>query len=286
MNQNNRKAFSLIELSVVILIIGILVAGVTQSSRLISEFKLSSARTQTKSSPIASITGILLWVESTSDESFTDSQEEDGLAVSTWYDINPQSSYKNNATTNSEDPLYTRTCINGLPCLRFGGDKSLSFDGSGLVGVDYTIIFVEQRRSVNTNGKIIGSAGSAAANAVMSAGYYSSTTSGLDQYDDPGFYTVPAYSPTSPAVSVFVQNSTDQRRYFRNGTEIANSNGTSGAKGRLTALTSPRIGRCVYCTTYYNGDIGEIVIFNRPLKAEERRSIEAYLGKKWGIRVN
>ncbi len=35
-----KKAFSLIELSIVILIIGILVAGVTQSSRLVLAMKL------------------------------------------------------------------------------------------------------------------------------------------------------------------------------------------------------------------------------------------------------
>lgn len=286
MSLNRRQAFSLIELSIVILIIGILIAGVTQSSRLISEFRLSSARSLTKSSPVASITGILLWVESTADESFTDSQEEDGLAVTTWFDLNPHSVTKNNATTNSEDPLYIRSCINGLPCLRFGGDKSLSFDGSGLVGVDYTIIYVEQRRSTNTNGKIIGSAGSAVLNTILDVGYFNSTSVGLDQYDDPGFYTVPAYSPSTPAISVFVQNLNDLRRHFRNGTELTNSNGTSGAKGRLVSVTSPRIGRCVFCGTYYNGDIGEIIIFNRPLKAEERTSIEKYLSKKWGIKTN
>jgi len=40
----NKKAFSLIELSIVILIIGIFVAGVTSSSRLLKQMKLTSAR--------------------------------------------------------------------------------------------------------------------------------------------------------------------------------------------------------------------------------------------------
>ncbi|MFM7620300.1 MAG: prepilin-type N-terminal cleavage/methylation domain-containing protein, partial [Alphaproteobacteria bacterium] len=46
------QAFSLIELSIVILIIGILVAGVTQSSRLVNQFRLTSARNITLSSPL------------------------------------------------------------------------------------------------------------------------------------------------------------------------------------------------------------------------------------------
>ena len=40
-------------------------------------------------------------------------------------------------------------------------------------------------------------------------------------------------------------------------------------------------------TTEYltNGLIGEIIIFERPLKNEERQSIESYLGKKFNIKL-
>lgn len=50
-----QKAFSLIELSIVILIIGILVAGVTQSSRLVKQIRLASIKSMTLSSPVSSI---------------------------------------------------------------------------------------------------------------------------------------------------------------------------------------------------------------------------------------
>ena len=49
------KAYSMMEMSLLILIIGILVAGVTQGSRLIQQFRLQNARTLTQSSPVASI---------------------------------------------------------------------------------------------------------------------------------------------------------------------------------------------------------------------------------------
>ncbi len=42
MKTKTNKAFSLIELSIVILIIGILVAGVTQGRRLVGQMKLAS----------------------------------------------------------------------------------------------------------------------------------------------------------------------------------------------------------------------------------------------------
>ena len=69
-HKNIKKAFSLIELSIVILIIGILVAGVTQSSRLVSQFRLLSARNITQSSPVHSIKDLLIWLETTSTKSW------------------------------------------------------------------------------------------------------------------------------------------------------------------------------------------------------------------------
>jgi len=52
--QNNKLAFSLIELSVVILVIGILVIGITKGSRIISEAKIKYAMALAQASPTAS----------------------------------------------------------------------------------------------------------------------------------------------------------------------------------------------------------------------------------------
>lgn len=94
-----KKAFSLIELSIVVLIIGILVAGVTQSSRLIRKMSLATAQSLTRSSPVNSIKDIVGWWETCLDESFGGTQPEEDQnggtdGISTWYDLNPQSSYK------------------------------------------------------------------------------------------------------------------------------------------------------------------------------------------------
>ena len=65
-----KNAFSLIELSIVILIIGILVAGVTTSSRLIRAMKLISAKQLTQSSPVLTISDLLAWFEPTKEGIF------------------------------------------------------------------------------------------------------------------------------------------------------------------------------------------------------------------------
>jgi prepilin-type N-terminal cleavage/methylation domain-containing protein len=90
---NIKKAFFLIELSIVILIIGILVTGVTQSSRLVSRIKLISLQSLTRSTDVVTVNGLSLWLETVLDNSITNSsgsfQISDNEAVSSWNDINP-----------------------------------------------------------------------------------------------------------------------------------------------------------------------------------------------------
>ncbi|MBP7709944.1 MAG: prepilin-type N-terminal cleavage/methylation domain-containing protein [Rickettsiales bacterium] len=146
-NFKNPKAFSLIEISIVILIIGILVAGVTQSSRLIAKSKLQTAQTLTKSSPVAGVRGLLFWFEPTLDESFISSETNDQTVITQWNDINPQNTVKYNATAgqktnsalvsynmapggtsgNTSGPTYIVNGINNLPTLRFTNNASTSY---------------------------------------------------------------------------------------------------------------------------------------------------------------
>ena len=70
---NIKKAFFLIELSIVILIIGILVTGVTQSSRLVSRIKLISLQSLTRSTDVVTVNGLSLWLETVLDNSITNS---------------------------------------------------------------------------------------------------------------------------------------------------------------------------------------------------------------------
>ena len=86
-----RKAFSLIELSIVILIIGILVAGVTQSSRLIKQMRLQVARNITTSSPVTSIKDLKIWLETSQEGSLISSTNglnpDNNDKISSWNDI-------------------------------------------------------------------------------------------------------------------------------------------------------------------------------------------------------
>jgi prepilin-type N-terminal cleavage/methylation domain-containing protein len=91
----NKLGFSLIELSVVILVLGILTIGITQGSRIVLESRLKSARSLTAASPVNATPNLTLWLDTTSANAF-DSNVVDGSAVANWYGINNQN---NNAVT-------------------------------------------------------------------------------------------------------------------------------------------------------------------------------------------
>ena len=57
LKKNLHKAFSLIELSIVVLIIGILIAGITQGSRLVRQSRLVVARSLTQNASLLLMPG-------------------------------------------------------------------------------------------------------------------------------------------------------------------------------------------------------------------------------------
>jgi len=281
-----KKAFSLIELSIVILIIGILVAGVTQSSRLISQFTLTSARTQTKSSPVASIKDLYVWFEATSEESFLSAETENGLAVSTWYDINPLSVTKRNAlqSTSSLQPLYTTNVINGLPALKFDGtDDLLPYDGTGIAGTDFTVFVVEKKNNSIAGKQVIFSGTGSTTSTNLHIAYYSSSATvyfATYNSDVTGTGSA-AFTPTIHSGSL---SSVNGMFYYQNGALNASDNTKTA---QLISYAGAALAQgCCTGGVNFNGYIAEFILFTRALKTEERRAVEAYLGKKWKIKVS
>ncbi|MFM6972457.1 MAG: prepilin-type N-terminal cleavage/methylation domain-containing protein [Alphaproteobacteria bacterium] len=96
MKSSLKKAFSLVEISIVILIVGILIAGVSKAIDLVSDSKLNSARSITKGSQILRIPNIVLWLETSSAESWPDNKRGQGEYYNTankpifWNDLNKQ----------------------------------------------------------------------------------------------------------------------------------------------------------------------------------------------------
>jgi len=281
-----KNAFSLIELSIVILIIGILVAGVTQSSRLVKQIKIQSIRNLTTNSPIPTMSDLMIWLETSLDKSFIETEAQNNSAVSIWYDNNPMSTEKNNAIASStvNYPTYIESVFNGvIPALRFDGvNDFFSFSSSKMLNSNFTVFMVEQRRSAGTNQFFLG--GSTVGN--FHIGYGSSTFIRAGKYgalnSDLFDYTIPAYTSPMPRIHTFLHSSTLGKRYWINGgtTPEGSSNNTS-----VLTFYNGIIGH-TEGTWFYNGDIAEMIIFTRALSNEERSAIEDYLGKKYATVIS
>lgn len=96
MKPSLKKAFSLVEISIVILIVGILIAGVSKAIDLVMDSKLNSARSITKGSQILRIPNVALWLETSLAESWADNKRGEGQYSNSvskpvfWNDLNQQ----------------------------------------------------------------------------------------------------------------------------------------------------------------------------------------------------
>lgn len=276
-----KKAFSLIEASIVILIIGILIAGVTQSSVLIKKFRLSNAQTLTQSSPVASIKDLLLWYETSMENSFIESEQEADSPVSAWYDINPQSINKNHAgqATANKRPQYTKEIFNGaIPGLKFDGiNDSLTLSEITFPSPNLTAIAVFKPFTADENGEILSTTSNDGGRYQIMR--YQGNFSGLYSWNG-ATYSATVTASADPQIVVFTQNGASVQ-FYQNGTTL-----TSGTVNNEAYKFSQIAELDVDDQEPFNGYIAEIIIFTRTLKTEERRAIEAYLGKKYNITVS
>jgi hypothetical protein len=278
-----KTAFSIVELSIVALIISALIGTIISANRMLFNSKLSTAQTLTKSSPVNDIDNLALWYETTMPKSFDDLEADNNKAVTTWYDLSPN---KVNATSAGA-PKYMTDVVNGLPVIRFAGTATdyLTFDGSAIVNSNYTVFTVDARRGTPNFNTILGGTGTSAFQNFHHL-YYNSTTFRIAHYGDGSAgidyinYTIPGYVSPIFQIKSTTFSSSVGRSYYENGT-LRSSITSSGAKTPIASWVGSAIGR--FTTNYFTGDIAEIIIFNRALTKTERKDVEQYLGAKWDI---
>lgn len=284
----HNKAFSLIELAIVGLIISILIAGIIQGSTLISKSKLANARSLTLNSPVVTIDGLVAWYETTLEKSFNPDEAHNDSSISKWYDLNPHvETVRNNAsqTTQTNRPLYRTTTINDLPVVEFTRNNShyLEFDGSKLENSEFTLFFVEQRTSNDSYNYFLGGAHTTL-NTNLIVGYDDDTTITIALSDNAMRNTsfTPFSSPTANIITCTFNYI--NKKLYHNGTNISLTHYANGAQeDATTTYNNAHLGH--YNGNYYQGNLGEVILFNKFLNTEDRKSVEHYLGKKWGIDV-
>ena len=319
-----KKAFSLIELSIVILIIGILVAGVTQSSRLINQMKISTAKNLTRSSGVEN-RNLMFWWETTLDESFISGEASDGNEITQWNDINPLNldklnGYRGQRTNGSafnydpsgnpitKGPNYISNGINNLPTLRFPGTASQSIylqtDTKFKVNNSRDLLLFIVVRYYGGSGWLIdrvcqnfsgyavtcGVSSTLVGQPLFNVGMNGGALSGLIRGNN-GSQFLELNSPNNS----FMINKTPMiitlerkfKKFFTiyvNGKQLLQA---VDSVGIVADIDMVKLGRHSENTSdNLNFDVSEFIYFNGTVNDEERDSIENYLGKKFNIKVS
>ena len=307
LNKNHKQAFSLVEISIVILIIGLLIAGISKASDMIFDAELKSGRSLTKGAKVGRMANLALWLETTSAESILDNERFKDTTVTMWRDINPQSTSKF-IFKKGGDPKYIEEGQNNMPAIRFpnAADLFLPYSSEASTTVlpypstqifssgAYATIFVVLKPAATVTNLISFCEYTAAATTTactagkeislglngegkltfgfMNAAATTSTLTSTNAYASRNLIIVSAIKDTG---------STANQKLFVNGGDkfphatpntFATTNAFSGTF-RVGGTASPGV------------EIYEIIVFSSNLSDADRYSVESYLGKKYSIPV-
>ena len=222
---------------------------------MIDKFRAAAAESLTAASPINSIPEVAMWLETSLESSFNQSEATSGSEITTWSDQKKSSPNKVVISCNSVAgcPTYSNT-INRIHAVEFNNGGFLEFDGRFLNQTDYTIVILEKRKSSSANSYFLGSPSSGANDSIL-LGYGSDTVvvhkQGSNSYAQDSAIEGYLDSKEKARLSVFMHSATEGKKTYINGT-LASEDSTNLAP--LSGVTTLAIGKG------YVGEIGEIAI--------------------------
>lgn len=284
-----KKGFTLIELSVVVVIIGILVTGIMQGANMVQTSRLSSARAITAKSPIIDIEGLTAWYETVKLSSLELGETIDETNISSWFDGTPGSTIgllkENQLTIDNTDVVYENNGINKIPSLNFSNSGNLTLTELYQGSFSQSTVFLVFRplTSPNATEQILFDADSSASNhfsigiksnalclnATSGSSACTSTASDAAEFAVNRDYIVSAYF-----------NGASSRAFVNDPTNKAGAADINPGSNELNGLT---IGTNQSGTSPFIGFISEVIIYNRPLKLQERKDVMTYLSKKYKV---
>lgn len=295
----NLQAFSLVEISVVILIIGILIAGISSGADLFNDYKLATARKLTMESPVPRIADLGLWLESVSEKSLINNNDsiiiKNGELVKKWLDINPLNTSKPflEQVDQTAMPTYVSDGINNLPSVKFDStNRQMRMNGSfsEIFSLESTIFMVLNPNSVVATSdrpvSEIFSFGSLVHPALIIDSYYRYDNTNVTYFFKGG--TTSEYiftSAKSNRTQIYkrVYNPLINQSYVDiNGVQASSTAVLSGNYVRPVSMTLGNHPLGAYTT--FGGLVGEFIIYNRALTNVEIKRVENYLKAKWGVK--
>lgn len=264
------RAFTLIEMSVVLIIIGLLAAGTMGGISLIKSSRLATARALTSRSPIAGIDGLVAWYETSSVDSLKAAENYNNAPITSWYDISPSSIILRKNTlikngTASNNLTYLSNGINGLPGVKFnGGYLTIAnfYQGNLRQRTQFVVIKPTKTDSAILSGLTISQ------NKVKFPD--GSTTSSIN----------PAIAGDQNYIISVYYSDANSKAYINNALNMVGGSAVNTTTNMQNGLSAG-----FDAGNLYLGLISEIIIYNRPLKTDERKDVFKYLSEKYKIQV-
>lgn len=182
------------------------------------------------------------------------------------------------------------TTVNGKTAILFDGSND-GFNFTGVAAVDETWIIVAAqtadqsgtRALLNDGGDGQGIGVAKGSSKLVDVGFGSPSVEGVTRLR-------PSYAPNpatffGPAVLSVVKSAAAGGFVFIDGTQRISAVDSSASFTTPGTRTIQRIGFYGPTLFQFQGWIGEILRYDRPLSSSERLKVERYLGKKWGIVV-
>jgi hypothetical protein len=221
-----------------------------------------------------SIAGLSLWLDAADASTVTIS-----TGVSVWADKSGNGRNASQAT-GGKQPAYSST-INGKNVVTFQGtDDTMQIGANAAFNATSQTIIIVARQNANANQALWYKADSNSAVGVITR-YRTANVFWHYQKSDGTAETL-AVANTNSNVNVFatVLEPANQSG-FVNGTPVSTANVTTAYDNN----SGPWLGSRRDVGEYLQGDIAEVLFWNRALTAAERDRVQKYLGKKWGITV-
>jgi len=212
--------------------------------------------------------GLILWLDASDDTTFSYSS---GTLVSQWRDKSGLNNHANQSTAANQSSRNSNT----------NSRKTVSFDGTNDYLDGTNILTLANGYTLFT---IIKSSATGERDIITSTPFAGSTDIYLYQQGSSGkfgnwptVFTSNAISlNTWYSLSTTVSSAGSETLYLNGSSQTSSSRTVTNTKGY-------KIGSNSSAGEYWNGEIAEIIIFNKQLTTTERKQVHSYLGQKWGI---
>ncbi len=280
----NRSAFSLTQIAISMIIIGVLSAGISKGLGLVSTAKIGKARDFTINSQVPKISGLVAWYETTLKESLNQSETTDNAQITAWYDINPSSLInKNNKLTKAASAglVFKKYGINKIPSLKFNGTSNITLATLSQGSTSQATVFLVFQSSLTPPGAT-----------TLLDNISTSNSFSISFLSDRANLNAGTSSSTASVANSFIANKNYVLAAQFNGASskvFVNDAINSLAGTPFNAGTNPLVGLTIGSikdgSQKFNGLISEIIIYNRPLKDQEQKDVMKYLSLKYDIAV-